>query len=253
MSITTIAILTGASRGLGAALARGLVHPGTRLVTLSRSADPALDELARAQGAELEQVQVDLSDAASATRAARQVCDALPRDAGLRYRLVNNAGTLAPVARADQLDDGAAIATAFNLNVNAALLLSSAFLARLKGLNADRRVLNISSGAGRNPNPGWTVYCATKAALDMASRVTAQEQGTAGARIVSLAPGVIDTSMQAAIRASDPASFPALERFQQMHDSGALSSPEQTAQRILAYLERDDFGTTVIDDIRHYD
>ncbi|WP_154398497.1 SDR family NAD(P)-dependent oxidoreductase, partial [Bordetella pertussis] len=58
----TVAILTGASRGLGAALARGLLAPGTRLITLARRADPDLEAAARTRGASLEQVQVDLSD-----------------------------------------------------------------------------------------------------------------------------------------------------------------------------------------------
>jgi NAD(P)-dependent dehydrogenase (short-subunit alcohol dehydrogenase family) len=113
-------------------------------------------------------------------------------------------------------------------------------------------VLNISSGAGRNPTAGWGVYCATKAALDMYTRVAMQEQDAHGARFVSLAPGVVDTDMQSAIRSSDPAAFPALSRFQDLHASGKLATPQGVAARIAAYLERDDFGTTEIDDIRNY-
>ncbi|CUI30853.1 Benzil reductase [Achromobacter xylosoxidans] len=248
----TIAILTGASRGIGAAMARGLAKPGTRLITLARREDPELAAYARSQDAQLEQVSVDLSDLAAAEAAARRICDALPRDAR-RYLLINNAGTVHPVSGTDALIDGPAIAAAFNLNVTAVMLLTARFLAAVADLKADRRVLNISSGAGRNPNAGWGVYCATKAALDMYSRVVKQEQGEGGARVVSLAPGIVDTDMQAAIRSSDPKSFPALAKFQDFHASGKLSSPANVASRILAYLDRDDFGTTEIDDIRNYD
>ncbi|MFY3678563.1 SDR family oxidoreductase [Achromobacter xylosoxidans] len=248
----TIAILTGASRGIGAAMARGLAKPGTRLITLARREDPELAAYARSQDAQLEQVSVDLSDLAAAEAAARRICDALPRDAR-RYLLINNAGTVHPVSGTDALIDGPAIAAAFNLNVTAVMLLTARFLAAVADLKADRRVLNISSGAGRNPNAGWGVYCATKAALDMYSRVVKQEQGENGARVVSLAPGIVDTDMQAAIRSSDPKSFPALAKFQDFHASGKLSSPANVASRILAYLDRDDFGTTEIDDIRNYD
>ncbi|CCH09397.1 SDR family oxidoreductase [Achromobacter xylosoxidans] len=248
----TIAILTGASRGIGAAMARGLAKPGTRLITLARREDPELAAYARSQDAQLEQLSVDLSDLAAAEAAARRICDALPRDAG-RYLLINNAGTVHPVSGTDALIDGPAIAAAFNLNVTAVMLLTARFLAAVADLKADRRVLNISSGAGRNPNAGWGVYCATKAALDMYSRVVKQEQGENGARVVSLAPGIVDTDMQAAIRSSDPKSFPALAKFQDFHASGKLSSPANVASRILAYLDRDDFGTTEIDDIRNYD
>ncbi|MFY3141591.1 SDR family NAD(P)-dependent oxidoreductase, partial [Achromobacter xylosoxidans] len=78
----TIAILTGASRGIGAAMARGLAKPGTRLITLARREDPELAAYARSQDAQLEQLSVDLSDLAAAEAAARRICDALPRDAG---------------------------------------------------------------------------------------------------------------------------------------------------------------------------
>src|SRR5690606_4020802 len=172
----TIAILTGASRGIGAALARGLARPGTRLITLARRADPELAAHARAQGAELEQVQVDLADLGAAAQAAERIAASLPRDAG-RYLLINNAGTVQPVAAAAELVDGPAIAAAFNLNISAVMLLTARFVAAVHDLQADRRVLNISSGAGRNPNAGWGVYCATKAALDMYTRVLKQEQG----------------------------------------------------------------------------
>ncbi|CAB3837618.1 SDR family oxidoreductase [Achromobacter ruhlandii] len=248
----TIAILTGASRGIGAAMARGLAKPGTRLITLARREDPELAAYARSQDAQLEQLSVDLSDLAAAEAAARRICDTLPRDAR-RYLLINNAGTVHPVSGTDALIDGPAIAAAFNLNVTAVMLLTARFLAAVEDIKADRRVLNISSGAGRNPNAGWGVYCATKAALDMYSRVVKQEQGENGARVVSLAPGIVDTDMQAAIRSSDPKSFPALAKFQDFHASGKLSSPANVASRILAYLDRDDFGATEIDDIRNYD
>lgn len=247
-----VALVTGASRGIGAAMARGLAKPGTRLITLARREDPELAAYARSQDAQLEQVSVDLSDLAAAEAAARRICDTLPRDAR-RYLLINNAGTVHPVSGTDALIDGPAIAAAFNLNVTAVMLLTARFLAAVEDLKADRRVLNISSGAGRNPNAGWGVYCATKAALDMYSRVVKQEQGENGARVVSLAPGIVDTDMQAAIRSSDPKSFPALAKFQDFHASGKLSSPANVASRILAYLDRDDFGTTEIDDIRNYD
>ncbi|WP_447920458.1 SDR family oxidoreductase [Achromobacter aegrifaciens] len=248
----TIAILTGASRGIGAAMARGLAKPGTRLITLARREDPELAAYARSQDAQLEQLSVDLSDLNAVETVAQRICASLPRDAG-RYLLINNAGTVHPIAGTDALVDGAALAAAFNLNVSAVMLLTARFLAAVEDLKADRRVLNISSGAGRNPNAGWGVYCATKAALDMYSRVVKAEQGADGARIVALAPGIVDTDMQVAIRSSDPESFPALAKFQDFHATGKLSSPANVASRILAYLDREDFGTTEIDDIRNYD
>lgn len=247
----TIAILTGASRGLGAALARGLLAPDTHLVTLARRTDDDLATLASAQGATLEQVAVDLADADAAAQVAERIFAAPPRDAS-RYLLINNAGTVNPVANAAALTDPAAIGAAFTLNVTAVMLLTARFLAATQGLAAKRQIVNISSGAGRNPTAGWSVYCATKAALDMYTRVVNAEHREHGVQAVSLAPGVVDTGMQETIRGSSVESFPALARFQDLKASGKLSSPEAVAQRILALTERDDFGQTEIDDIRHY-
>ncbi|OZI44660.1 short-chain dehydrogenase [Bordetella genomosp. 5] len=248
--IDTLAILTGASRGLGAALARGLLKPGTRLVTLARRTDPDLAAQANAAGVELEQLPVDLSDLAVAGATAERLAAALKQ--ARRYVLINNAGTVNPVANTAELTDASAIASAFNLNVTAVMLLTARFLSALRGQGADVRIINISSGAGRNPNAGWGVYCATKAALDMYTRVLNAEHAAQGVRAVSLAPGIVDTDMQATIRSSDEASFPALARFQEFHATGKLSAPADVAARILAYLDRDDFGKTEIDDIRNY-
>jgi len=255
----TVAILTGASRGLGAALARTLLEAGVRLTTLARTRDAELAAYAEERGVPLRQIQTDLSDPTAAVDAATLACKDLPTDAQ-RYWLINNAATLAPVTRADALDDARALSAAFNLNVVAPMLLTAQFLTATRALSGEHRVLNISSGAGRNPRTGWSVYCATKAALDMATRVAVLEQVDTEdrtqpqrAQLVSLAPGIIDTDMQAHIRASDPAHFPTRAQFQAFYDDGQLRAPTDTARRIVAFLGRDDFGVQAIADIRDYD
>jgi benzil reductase ((S)-benzoin forming) len=110
------------------------------------------------------------------------------------------------------------------------------FIQFTEGVAMVRRVINISSGAGRRPLYGWSAYCAAKAGLDMASRVAALE---AEARrkpveIVSLAPGVIDTDMQGVVRGTDEALFMDVERFRHMKAAGELRSAEAVAGEILA-------------------
>ena len=249
MQASTVAIVTGASRGLGQALAQGLMTPDTLLTTVARSHNAELAEQATASGCKLQQVQSDLANPSAAERVAKQVVAGLPAGAR-RYVLINNAGTVNPIQQAADLDNAAAITAAFSLNVTSVMLITAAFLQAVKPLQADCRIINISSGAGRNPTAGWGVYCATKAALDHYSRVLHEENH--GVRIVSLAPGVIDTSMQESIRGSTVTDFPNLERFTQLHEQGQLASPAHVAERILRYLSSDDFGTKVLDDIRHY-
>lgn len=233
----TIAIVTGTSRGIGAALARHI--------------DDDLAAHAKAQGVHLEQVPIDLADLPATAKVAQQICASLPRHAA-RYLLINNAGTVQPIAAASALVDPTAITAALNVNVAAVMILTAHFLAAVQTIAADRRILNISSGAGRHARAGWSVYCATKAALDMYTRVVKQEQTAKGVRIVALAPGIADTAMQAHIRSSDAASFPAVFAFRDRYIKGKLPAPAEVAARLIDYLNRADFGTTDLDDIRHY-
>ncbi|HEY9278575.1 MAG TPA: SDR family NAD(P)-dependent oxidoreductase [Eoetvoesiella sp.] len=249
MNPSTVAIVSGASKGLGRALAQALLSPDTLVITVARSHSDFLAAAAAEKASPLRQYRADLADPVTAERTARQIITDLPATAK-RYLLINNAGTVDPVSSASGLDSAAAITAAFSLNVASVMVLTAAFLRGTQSLNADRRILNISSGAGRSPTPGWGVYCATKAALDRYSQVLDAEQH--GVRIVSIAPGVINTGMQEHIRASDPCEFPNLPRFINMHAQGQLASPETVAAQLLHYVDRDDFGTTVLDDIRNY-
>ena len=137
------------------------------------------------------------------------------------------------------------------------MLLTAAFLRATRawvdgGWEGQRKVLNISSGLGRRAMAAQAPYCAAKAGMDHFSRCTALDEASnpKGARIVSLAPGVIDTDMQTQLRAGAPAEFPDLERFVSLQRDGLLSTPEDAARQVLAYLERQDFGSQPVADVR---
>ena len=105
------------------------------------------------------------------------------------------------------------------------------------------RIVHISSGAARRPIPGWSVYCATKAAVDQHALTVAAE-ALPGVRIGAIAPGVVDTGMQAEIRSS--AEFPGRASFVSLKETGGLLTPEESASRVLAIALADDFGTEVL-------
>jgi NAD(P)-dependent dehydrogenase (short-subunit alcohol dehydrogenase family) len=88
--------------------------------------------------------------------------------------------------------------------------------------------------------------------MDHFSRAVALEEASLpnGARVVSLAPGVIDTDMQVQLRAADPAKFPDRGRFTRLQSEGLLATPAEAAARVLAYLARDDFGSKPVADVR---
>ncbi len=251
----TIVVITGASRGLGLALAECYVDAGAHVITITRSANPELAQRAQAQGTTLTPIEADLSCPDGVQAAAAQLRAALgdTQPSTTRHILINNAGAVEPVNVASDLNDAQAITRAFALNVTAPLIITAAMLDSLPAGHRECRILNISSGAGRNPTSGWSVYGATKAALDMATRVLNTEQAGSGVRAVALAPGVVDTGMQATLRNQDTRNFPARERFVALRAEGRLRSAGDVATRIVHYLNRDDFGTTEIDDIRNYD
>jgi len=236
---TVKAVLTGHSRGLGAAIAAELADRNIPVLALARK-----------QGAEMPgvtQVALDLSDTAALSAwLAGDALQAFLADADTAL-LVNNAGMLLPVGPLPgQAPDD--IARAIGLNVAAPLMLAAAVAATDV---AERRVLHVSSGAGRNAYPGWAVYCASKAALDHHARAAALDE-QAGLRIVSLAPGVIDTDMQAQIRATDPADFPLRDRFQELKSSGALTSPADCAGRLVDFALGEGFGAAAVADLRDF-
>ncbi len=101
-----------------------------------------------------------------------------------------------------EASDAETIAAVLRVGLEAPLLLTSAFLRATRDWAIDKRVLNISSGAGRRAIAGWSAYCAAKAGLDHFSRVARSTSRCAPTRPASssLAPGVIDTDMQGELR-----------------------------------------------------
>lgn len=234
------AIVTGHSRGLGAAVTRQLLARDIRVLGISRSGVPPTPELSQAQ--------VDLGDhhAFDAWLADGAPLRRFLGDAG-RVLLVNNAGLLEPIGRLEQQDPAAVYRTAA-VNVGAALALAAAFTRATEGVE-DRRILHVSSGAGRKPYAGWSVYCATKAALDHHARAVALDHSP-GLRIASIAPGVIDTDMQALIRATPSDHFPDRDRFVEMQRKGALRSPDDAAAALVDHLLSPVFGAEPVTETR---
>jgi benzil reductase ((S)-benzoin forming) len=244
MSQKTVAVVTGHTRGIGAAIAEALLSHDVELLAISRRRNP---ELAARHADKLREVELDLADLAALEQ--WMATDAMSSFvAGTeRVLLVNNAGVLAPVGSlVDQ--DAVAVARAVSVNVAAPLMLSAAFAAQSAGA-ADRRIVHVSSGAARNAYPGWSVYCATKAALDQHARAVALDD-VAGLRICSVAPGVVDTDMQAEIRATGLERFPMRERFDALKRDGQLATPEHSARKLVDYLLSDAFGDTPTADVR---
>jgi NAD(P)-dependent dehydrogenase (short-subunit alcohol dehydrogenase family) len=251
MTTPHLFILTGGSRGMGLSMARQLLVPGHTLLCISRTESPALAQHARQADACLLQWCHDLADSsAPGTRLEGW----LREQGGTDWHsatLINNAGVIArigPLSQADPAD----LAHALRVGLEAPMLLTSAFLRATEGWKAERRVLNISSGLGRRPMASQAAYCAAKAGMDHFSRCVALEEAlkTGGAKICSLAPGVIDTSMQLQLRSAPQDAFPDRDSFARLKTGGQLTEPGEAARRVLAWLARPDFGAQPVADVR---
>jgi len=251
-----LTLITGSSRGMGAAMALQRLREGHQVVGIARQASRELEAAAAAQGAPgqpapLLQWRCDLAEPAAATQ---QLADWLAAQDPAHFAsatLINNAGVIASLKPLAALD-AAEISRGLRVGLEAVMLLTGAFLHATRDWPVPRKVLNISSGLGRRPQAGSAPYCASKAGMDLFSRCVALEEAARphGARIVSLAPGVIDTGMQVQLRAADPAQFPEHEMFVKLQAEGRLSSPADAAARVLAYLDRPSFGEQPQADVR---
>ncbi len=191
-------IVTGASRGIGAASARALADAGAGVMLLARSA-PEITELAgvlRRSGAKAEAMTCDVANWSQVEAAVARTRDAFGRiDA-----LVNNAGVIEPIGPLAK-SDPAAWTRAADINVNGVYFGMRAVLPLMRAQGAGV-IVNVSSGAAHNPLEGWSQYCASKAAAAMLTRCAHLENKGAGVRVFGLSPGTVATDMQRAIKAS---------------------------------------------------
>ena len=237
------AIVTGHSRGFGEGIAAALLQRDIPVLGLSRGGN---EELAAKHRERLQDERIDLSDAdATGTWLRGGALERFLKGARTVV-LVNNAGLLQPIGPLER-QDAADVWRAVSVNVGAALALSAAFVQATDDCD-ERRILHVSSGAGRKAYAGWSVYCATKAALDHHARAIELDR-TPRLRICSLAPGVIDTEMQAEIRATTTDRFPEKNRFVAMKREGALRDPGRVGEMTVELLLSASFGREVISEL----
>ncbi len=239
-----VALVTGGGRGIGRATALELARLGAALALVARSA-PELEEAAaavRAQGGQALALAVDVGDVAAAAGTVERIAAELgPIDV-----LINNAGMLGPLgptAASDPAEWGQTIA------VN--LVGAYAYLrATLPGMleRGWGRIVNVSSGAAQGSGiHNLSAYSASKAGMDMLTRAVAAEIADSGVTINSVYPGIVETAMQAALRATpeDQLGTRSSSFFRGIHERGELIEPEDSARLIGAMVQSDLQGAVI--------
>jgi 3-oxoacyl-[acyl-carrier protein] reductase len=193
-----VAIVTGASRGIGAAAALALGEAGASVVLAARSgkqADANARRISEAGGKAIA-MECDVSD--------YHACQRLVHETAQRFGppdvLVNNAGVIEPIGMVAS-GEPEAWARSIEINLTGAYYAIRAVLhGMLERGHGD--IINVSSGAALRPQEGWSAYCAGKAGLAMLTRSIDLEHRAAGIRVFGFQPGTTDTDMQVTIRAS---------------------------------------------------
>ncbi|MDV4169912.1 SDR family oxidoreductase [Rhodovulum sp. FJ3] len=188
-----VVVITGASRGIGAAAAVEMAKSGAKVALLARNRD-AIDQIAAGIGDAAIAIACDVADADQVTVAFDQAVSHF----GQIDVVINNAGIIDPIAR---LGDADADAWGTLIDVN----LKGAFYgvqAALRHMPTGGTIITVSSGAASNPIAGWSAYCASKAGAAMLTRCLDLEYRDAGIRAFGLSPGTVATQMQKDIKAS---------------------------------------------------
>ena len=190
-----VVVITGASRGIGAAAARVFAAAGAHVALLARSTAD-VERLAGEIGAQALALPCDVADAAAVTAAIA----AATRWGGRLDVLINNAGVIDPIARLADAD-AAAFGRAIDINLTGVFHGMRAAIPVMRAQGGGT-IITVSSGAAHSPLEGWGAYCSAKAGAAMLTRIAHLEEAGAGLRVMGLSPGTVATDMQVKIKAS---------------------------------------------------
>jgi benzil reductase ((S)-benzoin forming) len=242
--------ITGTSRGIGKAFAEHLLENTSNIVI-------GLSRQKTIEHSNYRHFNIDLTD----LKAIAHFKFELHTNAKKIY-LINNAGDLGLIKPIGKHSADAIIRN-YTLNLISPSVLTNSFIDCYNTVEADKVVINISSGAGKNPIDGWGGYCASKAGIDMFSKVIDAEQKIKAEqskesiqkafKIFSIAPGVVNTKMQTDIRSAEKENFSRLEDFIGYQSNNLLSEPSVVAMKYINLFSNLDNIKDVVSSIKDYE
>ncbi|UYP01001.1 (S)-benzoin forming benzil reductase [Oceanotoga sp. DSM 15011] len=234
-------IITGASRGLGESIVKNLMKNENEIICISRTVNKDIIELAHEKNVRVEYIDFDLNDIYRIEELFEEIFEKIEISKTENLYLINNAGVIVPIKPMGKIENEEIIDNV-KVNMIAPILMTNVFLKKTKEIYINKVVLNISSGAAVKPVYGWGAYCSSKSGLNMFSQVSALEQEKIGTntKIISFAPGVVDTSMQHKIRNSKEKDFIDVKKFIDLKNNGILLTPGMVASKIVELLIEDE-------------
>jgi benzil reductase ((S)-benzoin forming) len=236
--------ISGTSRGIGKALAEELLKVSNNYVIGFSRTNSIKHE-------HFEFIPIDLSDTAKAMQFS--FIDIIDAES---ITLINNSGMIGQVDHMGKIDN-LSITKTFNVNVVSPAILINNFINAYQNISCKKLVINISSGAARNPIESWGAYCSSKAALDMYTSVAQLEQNVldppSPVKFFSVAPGIVDTQMQDQIRNVSHDSFGEVDKFIAYKKENKLLQSSVVAIKIKKIIENSDKISKTIIDLRELD
>jgi benzil reductase ((S)-benzoin forming) len=228
------AIITGSSKGLGEAIATRMLEENVNVIGVSRSENVALKELARKLSVDYSFYRCNLDSPTEIRSVFQEISELVFNERTNKVYLINNAGIIEPIDTVGNLDE-AAILTNVQVNLTAPIQISNFILARAKETNIPLTIANVTSGAAERPVHGWSLYCSTKAGVNMFTRTTGLEleNQQSQCKVIGYSPGIMDTEMQSTIRSSSEEAFAEIDKFKDFKEKGMLRSPTVVANALV--------------------
>jgi benzil reductase ((S)-benzoin forming) len=228
------AVITGASKGLGAAIAQRLIHEQIAIVSVSRTENKEIKKLVLENNLYYKHYSCNLSLEKEVQEVFMEIAHSLFQKEPQEILLFNNAGVVEPIETVGNLDQTPIISN-IQVNLIAPILISNLFFNKAQSTNTKIQVINVTSGAAVRPIEGWSVYCSSKAGINMFTQAAALEQVELKTNntIIAFSPGIMDTNMQKTIRSSSKTAFRDLEKFIEYKEKNMLLAADVVADALV--------------------
>lgn len=234
------AIITGASKGLGEAIAKRLIQEQIAVVSVSRTENEDIKMLALEKGLFYQHYSCNLSLEEEVQEVFLEIAHCIFQKDPKEILMFNNAGAIEPIQTVGQLDP-TPVVRSIQVNLIAPILITNLFLNKAQLTNTTIQVINVTSGAAVHSIEGWSVYCSSKAGVNMFTQTAALEQAQLNSnnKIIAFSPGIMDTNMQETIRSSSKEAFKDLERFKGYKEKNMLLKTDEVANALIDLLLSD--------------
>ena len=225
-------LITGTSRGIGRALAQKISEKGHTVLGVSRSRSDTL------KSTKYFHLEFDLTDTSRLSQILQKVNEIVDNQSFDFVCLVNNASAIEPIKSIEKCS-GVEIESHVRIGLIAPMVLTSIFIQKFSDYKIRKKAVFISSGAAFTAMPDNSIYCSSKAGINMFAQCVGLEQKDReyGFEVISIGPGMVDTPMQQTARSKNSDEFAMAGFFKQAFEAGKLQEPGQVAEKIYTILE----------------